>query len=97
MTSDSLSFFSVPAFWFSFFFHISTESVAKAKFKVDIKDGDQDYLDAWDHVVVKMTNQYKSDLQFGIPFELGPVSARNVIDVEKTTQKKNGLFGTIHQ
>ncbi len=48
------------------------------KFKVDIKDGDQDYLDAWDHVVVKMANQYKSDLQFGIPFELGPFLDKQV-------------------
>lgn len=48
------------------------------KFKVDIKDGDQDYLDAWDHVVVKMVNQYKSDLKFGIPFELGPFLDKQV-------------------
>ena len=42
------------------------------KFKVNIEDGDADYLDAWDHVVVKMANQYKSDLKYGIPYELGP-------------------------
>ncbi len=50
----------------------------KEKFKVEIKDGDLDYLDAWDHVVVKMVNQYKSDLKFGIPFELGPFLDKQV-------------------
>ena len=42
------------------------------RFKGDIKKDDPDYLDAFDHVVVKMANQYKYDLKFGIPFELGP-------------------------
>ena len=50
------------------------------KFKVEIKNEDQDYLDAWDHVVIKMANQYKSDLQFGIPFELGPFVDKQLTD-----------------
>ena len=58
---------------------------------------DARFMDAFDHLATVLINQAQDDKDLGIPFELGPVSARNVIDVEKTTQKKNGLFGTIHQ
>jgi len=43
-----------------------------------MKHEDADYLDAWDHVVIKLLNQYKSDLKFGIPFELGPFLDKQV-------------------
>ena len=37
---------------------------------------DLDYLDAFDHIVLRTLDQAKKDKSFGIPFELGPVSSR---------------------
>ena len=42
-------------------------------FKVDAKKDDIEFLDAWDHVVIKLANQHDSDNKFGIPFNLGPI------------------------
>ena len=58
------------------------------KFSVDAKVEDIDYMDAWDHVVIKLANQYKSDIKFGIPFELGPMSDK--------VKKKETLSHKIH-
>jgi len=41
-----------------------------------IKESDLDYLDAWDHIVLRTLNQAKQDESFGIPFENGPVIGR---------------------
>ena len=37
---------------------------------------DLDYLDAFDHIVLRTLDQAKRDKSFGIPFELGPVNSR---------------------
>ena len=49
------------------------ENFNKNNFKVDAKKEDIEYLDAWDHVVIKLANQHDSDSKFGIPFNLGPI------------------------
>ena len=49
------------------------ENFNKDKFKVDAKKEDIEYLDAWDHVVIKLANQHDADNKFGIPFNLGPI------------------------
>ena len=41
-----------------------------------VKESDLDYLDAWDHIVLRTLNQAKQDESFGIPFENGPVIGR---------------------
>ena len=41
-----------------------------------VKESDLDYLDAWDHIVLRTLNQAKQDENFGIPFENGPVIGR---------------------
>ena len=40
------------------------------------KESDLDYLDAWDHIVLRTLDQAKKDKSFGVPFELGPVKSR---------------------
>ena len=67
------------------------------KTEIEPHASDARFMDAFDHIATILINQTENDKDLGIPFELGPVSARSVINVETTTQKKNGLFGTIHQ
>ena len=67
------------------------------KIEIEPHVSDARFMDAFDHLATILINQAQDDKDLGIPFKLGPVSARNVIDIEKTGQKKNGLFGTIHQ
>jgi dTDP-4-amino-4,6-dideoxy-D-glucose ammonia-lyase len=62
------------------------ENYNNNKFKVETKKDDIGYLDAWDHVVIKLANQDDSDRKFGIPFELGPISDK-VKKVEKLSHK----------
>ena len=40
-------------------------------------------MDAFDHVMVKLLNQAEDDEKIGIPFNLGPVFARSIIDEGK--------------
>ena len=47
------------------------------KRSVDVKNTDLDYLDAWDHIVLRTLDQAKRDKEFGIPFEVGPVIGRS--------------------
>ena len=48
------------------------------------KESDLDYLDAWDHIVLRTLDQAKKDKSFGVPFELGPVKSR-VYSADKKT------------
>ena len=68
-----------------------------SKTEIEPHASDARFMDAFDHLVTVLINQAENDKDLGISFELGPVSARGVTDVETTIQKKNGLFGTIHQ
>tara|TARA_A100001011_G_scaffold57203_1_gene56276 strand:+ start:61 stop:1632 length:1572 start_codon:yes stop_codon:yes gene_type:complete len=45
---------------------------------------DLDYLDAFDHIVLRTLDQAKKDKSFGIPFELGPVNSRIYFSEKKT-------------
>ena len=47
---------------------------------IKTEPGDWRYLDAFDHVMVKLLNQAEDDEKIGIPFNLGPVYARTIID-----------------
>ena len=49
-------------------------------YSIKTKPGDWKYLDAFDHVMVKLLNQAEDDEKIGIPFNLGPVFARSIID-----------------
>ena len=48
----------------------------QGNFKVEPRREDIEYLDAWDHVVIKLANQYNLDKEFGIPFEMGPIAGK---------------------
>lgn len=52
------------------------ENYIQNKPKIIVTGDDRDYLDAWDHVVVKLVNQSLKDKSFGVPFEDGPVKER---------------------
>lgn len=54
------------------------ENFNNNNFKVDAKKEDIEYLDAWDHVVIKLANQHDADYKFGIPFNLGPIKDKIV-------------------
>ena len=51
------------------------EFVEKRKV-VSFEDGDIAFLDSFDHLVTNLIQQSRDDYQFGIPFNLGPVSDR---------------------
>ena len=54
------------------------ENFNKNNFQVDPKKEDIEYLDAWDHVVIKLASQHDADYKFGIPFNLGPIKDKIV-------------------
>jgi dTDP-4-amino-4,6-dideoxy-D-glucose ammonia-lyase len=48
--------------------------------EVPVSTGDWKYLDAFDHVIVKLLNQAEIDMEIGIPFSAGPVRERIIMD-----------------
>ena len=61
---------------------IISDALTKKRF-VDVKETDLDYLDAWDHIVLRTLDQAKKDKEFGIPFEIGPVIGRSFLSNKK--------------
>lgn len=57
------------------------ESVLKEfienKHVADLVDSDSKFMDAYDHLITLLVNQAESDINIGIPFELGPVKVRS--------------------
>lgn len=43
---------------------------------IPFEDGDTKYFDAFDHLVTGLLNQLEDDINFGIPFEMGPIRKR---------------------
>lgn len=39
----------------------------KNKKEIEVTEPDRDFLDAWDHVAIKLANQQKLNTEFGIP------------------------------
>ena len=37
------------------------------------------FLDSFDHVLSALVNQYNNDKNFGIPFEDGPISSKEIL------------------
>ncbi len=54
------------------------ENFNQNNFQIVPKKEDIEYLDAWDHVVIKLANQNDSDNKFGIPFNLGPIKDKTI-------------------
>ncbi len=52
------------------------EKSIKENRQIEQNSMDLDYLDAWDHIVLRTIDQAKQDRKIGIPFELGPVNGR---------------------
>jgi len=69
----------------------------KSKTQIKTHENDARFMDAFDHLATVLINQAQDDKDLGIPFELGPVSKRGLVNVSETSSTKNGLFGTIHQ
>lgn len=57
---------------------------------------DLDYLDAFDHIVLRTLNQAKEDKNFGIPFEMGPVKSRVFNNYKKTVNFKTHFSDTVN-
>ena len=57
------------------------ESVLKRfienKEKADLVLEDSRFMDSYDHLITLLVNQAEQDIDFGIPFEKGPVKVRS--------------------
>lgn len=60
------------------------EKAVKKERNIHQNKNDLDYLDAFDHIVLRTLDQAKKDKLFGIPFELGPVTSRIFFSDKKT-------------
>ena len=60
------------------------EMALKKERNIKQEKNDLDYLDAFDHIVLRTLDQAKKDKSFGIPFELGPVYSRIYNPQKKT-------------
>ena len=48
----------------------------ESKYSVDTIQYDNRFMDSFDHILTTMVNQSEKDLEFGVPFDLGPVRDR---------------------
>ena len=48
----------------------------ESKYSVDTVQYDNRFMDSFDHILTTLVNQSEKDLEFGIPFDLGPVRDR---------------------
>jgi dTDP-4-amino-4,6-dideoxy-D-glucose ammonia-lyase len=48
----------------------------ESKYSVDTVKYDNRFMDSFDHILTTLVNQSEKDLEFGIPFDLGPVEDR---------------------
>ena len=53
------------------------EEFINNKHVIDLDHDDDRFMDSYDHLVTLLVNQAESDINTGIPFELGPVKLRN--------------------
>ena len=47
------------------------------KHTIDLEYNDDRFMDSYDHLITLLVNQAESDIEIGIPFELGPIKLRN--------------------
>ena len=48
----------------------------ESNYSVDTVQYDNRFMDSFDHILTTLVNQSEKDLEFGVPFELGPVKDR---------------------
>tara|TARA_Y100000593_G_scaffold95125_1_gene200243 strand:- start:12643 stop:14178 length:1536 start_codon:yes stop_codon:yes gene_type:complete len=53
------------------------ENFINSKRVIDLDHDDDRFMDSYDHLVTLLVNQAESDINTGIPFELGPVKLRS--------------------
>ena len=46
---------------------------------IEFNNDDTRFLDSFDHVLSALVNQYNNDKKFGIPFEDGPISSKEIL------------------
>ena len=68
----------------------------KLERNIEQHKNDLDYLDAFDHIVLRTLNQAKEDKNFGIPFEKGPVKSRIFDNYKKTINFKTHFSDTVN-
>ncbi len=49
----------------------------ESKETVDLAVDDSRFMDSYDHLITLLVNQAEQDIDFGIPFEKGPVKVRS--------------------
>jgi dTDP-4-amino-4,6-dideoxy-D-glucose ammonia-lyase len=54
---------------------------------IDIKEEDRDFLDAWDHVAIKLSQQQKMNSEFGIGLDDGFINMETINDILKSNHK----------
>ena len=72
------------------------ESVLKGfienKEKADLALDDSRFMDSYDHLITLLVNQAEQDMDFGIPFEKGPVKVRSLNGKELNVQLSNNWY-----
>ena len=54
---------------------------------IDIKEDDRDFLDAWDHVAIKLSKQQKTNNDFGIALNEGIINIEKINDILNSKHK----------
>ena len=54
---------------------------------IDIKEEDRDFLDAWDHVAIKLSKQQKINNDFGISLNEGIINIEKINDILNSNHK----------
>ena len=62
------------------------------KHTVDLEFNDDRFMDSYDHLITLLVNQAESDINTGIPFELGPVKLRSKHYYNTNTELSNNWY-----
>ena len=62
------------------------------KHVIDLEHNDDRFMDSYDHLITLLVNQAESDINVGIPFELGPVKSRNKHHYGLNTDLSNNWY-----
>tara|TARA_R110001592_G_scaffold3996_6_gene22599 strand:+ start:5373 stop:6920 length:1548 start_codon:yes stop_codon:yes gene_type:complete len=59
---------------------------------IDLEHNDDRFMDSYDHLITLLVNQAESDINIGIPFELGPVRLRSKHHYGTNTNLSNNWY-----
>ena len=63
------------------------EDFIKNPHQIDFNEEDRDFLDAWDHIAVRLSQQQSKNRDFGISFDDGLINIDKINDHLKSKHK----------